>query len=101
MMQTHDRSTGRKVFTVEKYDTIGKTYTATRRADSRIIDRIIELFHFSPSAKVVDIGAGTGNYSLELAKFGYQVMAVEPSLTMRQQGTSHPLRSILSSVSDT
>jgi ubiquinone/menaquinone biosynthesis C-methylase UbiE len=76
--------------TVEKYDTIGKTYTATRQADLRIIDRIIDLLHLPLGANVVDVGAGTGNYTLELVKYGYQVTAVEPSFIMRQQGKTHP-----------
>jgi ubiquinone/menaquinone biosynthesis C-methylase UbiE len=39
--------------------------------------------------KIADIGAGTGSYALELAQQGYQVLAIEPSATMRNQATPH------------
>jgi ubiquinone/menaquinone biosynthesis C-methylase UbiE len=74
---------------MQKYDTIGKTYSATRRAEPRIVEQIYRFLDLSPGSELVDIGAGTGNYSLELAKTGYKVTAVEPSLTMIQQAKSH------------
>ena len=40
--------------------------------------------------KVLDIGAGTGSYTQVLAEHGYRVIAVEPSITMRQQAIAHP-----------
>jgi ubiquinone/menaquinone biosynthesis C-methylase UbiE len=39
---------------------------------------------------VVDVGAGTGNYAAALAGRGYQVVAVEPSATMRDQAENVP-----------
>ncbi|MGM0852724.1 MAG: class I SAM-dependent methyltransferase [Bacillota bacterium] len=48
------------------YNQIGKTYNTT-----------------------IDIGAGTGNYSYELAEEGYNVIALEPSEIMRTQGKQH------------
>ncbi len=71
------------------YDTIGKTYTATRHADPRITARLIELLALDPDARLIDIGAGTGNYSNALARAGYRVIAVEPSPVMRRQTESH------------
>lgn len=73
-----------------EYDTIGKTYTSTRAADPRITARLIELLALPTQAHVIDIGAGSGNYSFALAESGYLVMAVEPSATMRSQAQPHP-----------
>lgn len=42
-----------------------------------------------PPSTILDIGAGTGNYSYELAEVGYKVIALEPSDTMRNQGKQH------------
>ena len=72
------------------YDTIGKTYTSTRAADPRISGRLGSLLGLAEGANLVDIGAGSGNYSYALAKLGYQVQAVEPSAIMRAQAKSHP-----------
>lgn len=74
---------------MNKYDQIGKTYNSTRVADLRITDRIVQYLDLPAGSRLLDIGAGTGNYSYELANRGFEVIAVEPSETMRQQGKQH------------
>lgn len=71
------------------YDTIGTGYTATRAADPRITGRLLELLDLQRGSKILDIGAGTGNYSDALAEEGFVVAALEPSKTMREQGKQH------------
>ncbi len=71
------------------YDSIGKNYTATRAADSRITERLKELLGLPVGSKVLDVGAGTGNYSYVLAEAGFHVTALEPSKVMRDQGKQH------------
>ena len=71
------------------YNQIGKTYNTTRRADTRIVQRLILELDVDAPATILDIGAGTGNYSYELAKIGYRVIALEPSEVMRTQGKQH------------
>lgn len=75
---------------METYDAIGKTYDHTRRADPRIADQLTRLLNLPAGAAVADIGAGTGNYSYELAMHGYEVYAVEPSSVMLEQAKQHP-----------
>ncbi|MGB3533160.1 MAG: class I SAM-dependent methyltransferase [Microcoleaceae cyanobacterium] len=72
------------------YDMIGKTYTQTRKSDPRIAEKLLEILASSQVFTVADIGAGTGSYALVLAEYGYRVLAIEPSATMRNQGISHP-----------
>lgn len=72
------------------YETIGKTYARTRRSDSRIVEKLLEILASSPAATVADIGAGSGSYALALAEHGYRVLAIEPSATMRSQAIAHP-----------
>lgn len=72
------------------YDRIGITYNCTRSADPLIVKNIEKLLNCSLNASLIDVGAGTGNYSYELAKKGYIVHAVEPSELMQKQRKNHP-----------
>lgn len=71
------------------YDNIGKSYSKTRRPDSRIASRLVELLSLPPDSIVADVGAGTGNYSIELARAGFRCIAVEPSVEMAKQAREH------------
>jgi ubiquinone/menaquinone biosynthesis C-methylase UbiE len=73
-----------------RYDQIGTTYTSTRAADPRIVARLVSLLSLPVDANIIDIGAGTGNYSQALAAEGFHVTAAEPSPIMRSQGKTHP-----------
>lgn len=73
----------KKTFT--RYDTIGMEYNSYRNADARIVSILKELLGLSEGTTIVDVGAGTGNYSNALAAMGYKLKAVEPSEVMREQ----------------
>ena len=64
------------------YDTIGTTYTVTRRTEPRIAARIWGAL--GDARTVVNVGAGTGSYEPP----GRDVTAVEPSALMRAQRPS-------------
>jgi ubiquinone/menaquinone biosynthesis C-methylase UbiE len=73
------------------YETIGQGYSRHRAADARIVREVVRLLGSSPKGgAVVDVGAGTGNYSAAVARLGYRVTAVEPSTTMREQAEDAP-----------
>ena len=61
------------------YDTIGATYTVTRRTEPRIAARIWDAL--GDAQTVVNVGAGTGSYEPS----DRDVTAVEPSALMRSQ----------------
>lgn len=61
------------------YDTIGATYTVTRRTEPRIAAQIWAAL--GDARTVVNVGAGTGSYEPP----GRHVTAVEPSAIMRAQ----------------
>jgi SAM-dependent methyltransferase len=61
------------------YDRTGSSYSATRRPDPRIANRIMEAL--GDSASVVNVGAGAGSYEPS----DRLVIAVEPSATMISQ----------------
>ncbi len=61
------------------YDTIGATYTATRRTEPRIAAQIWDAL--GDARTVLNVGAGTGSYEPP----DRHVIAVEPSALMRSQ----------------
>jgi len=61
------------------YDTIGATYTVTRRTEPRIAAQIWDAL--GDARTVLNVGAGTGSYEPP----GRDVTAVEPSVLMRAQ----------------
>ncbi len=61
------------------YDTIGATYTVTRRTEPRIAERIRDAL--GDARTVLNVGAGTGSYEPD----DRYVLAVEPSAVMRAQ----------------
>jgi SAM-dependent methyltransferase len=61
------------------YDTIGATYTATRRTEPRIAARVWAAL--GDARTVLNVGAGTGSYEPP----DRDVIAVEPSALMRAQ----------------
>ena len=61
------------------YDTIGATYTVTRRTEPRIAERIWGAL--GDARTVLNVGAGTGSYE----PTDRYVLAVEPSALMRSQ----------------
>ncbi|MCW2856027.1 MAG: transcriptional regulator, MerR family [Marmoricola sp.] len=65
--------------TVQLYDTIGATYTATRRTEPRIAARIWAAL--GDARTVLNVGAGTGSYEPP----DREVLALEPSALMRAQ----------------
>jgi SAM-dependent methyltransferase len=64
---------------VQFYDTIGATYTVTRRTEPRIAAQVWAAL--GDARTVLNVGAGTGSYE----PTDRQVLAVEPSALMRSQ----------------
>ena len=65
------------------YDTIGATYTVTRRTEPRIAEQIWGAL--GDARTVLNVGAGTGSYEPP----DRHVLAVEPSALMRAQRPPH------------
>ncbi len=69
----------------EKYDSIGVDYNTTRKADPYLFSRLLSLLNPVPNETYVDIGCGTGNYTSEFAKKGYQFIGIDPSREMLEK----------------
>jgi ubiquinone/menaquinone biosynthesis C-methylase UbiE len=52
------------------YDTIGVTYDKTRQADPQILQELLGMLQLPPRGLLLDIGCGSGNYTVEFLKHG-------------------------------
>ena len=73
-----------------EYNKVGENYNSNRSADPRIVKRLINLLEIPEDSKILDVGAGTGNYTNTLADYAFIVDAVEPSKIMIGQAEKHP-----------
>lgn len=64
------------------YDEIGKTYDLTRRADPSLIEKLITLLGVPKGARILDVGCGSGNYTIALANAGFNVTGLDISQDM-------------------
>jgi ubiquinone/menaquinone biosynthesis C-methylase UbiE len=89
----------------ELYNAIGTEYDLTRRADPFICDRLMHFLSPEKGAFYLDIGCGTGNYTIDLNAKGLKFYGVDPSAKMLDEamfksqkikwleGTANPFQS--------
>ncbi len=65
-----------------KYDRIGIDYNLTRRADKYITERLSYLLDPDKTGIYLDIGGGTGNYTIALQRESFQLIGIDPSIEM-------------------
>ena len=61
------------------YDAIGTGYNSTRQADPYLTSRLLYFLKPQPGKLYLDIGCGTGNYTIALSNQGLNFTGVEPS----------------------
>ncbi|GAB5408435.1 MAG: hypothetical protein BalsKO_08000 [Balneolaceae bacterium] len=68
-----------------KYNQIGIDYNLTRKADTYLTEQ--HLKHLQPNVNEIylDIGCGTGNYTNEFQKRGFQFIGIDPSIEMLEK----------------
>ncbi len=68
-----------------KYDKIGIDYNLTRKADKYLAEQL--RLHLQPTknGKYLDIGCGTGNYTNEFQKNGFDFIGIDPSEVMLEK----------------
>lgn len=64
------------------YDSSGDQYDFTRSADPYLVTKIFDLLQPHSSGMHLDIGCGTGNYTMALAAKGLNFTGVDPSKKM-------------------
>lgn len=80
------------------FDIRAKYYNYYRKADVRLTREIIKLLDIKSNSTILDVGAGTGNYSTSILDMGYNVIALEPEKKMIEQCSDNRLKWINSSV---
>ncbi len=70
------------------YNIIGTNYNSTRCADPTITERLYQLLSAEQGNLYLDIGCGTGNYTLALSDKGLNLYGVDPSEIMIQTAQS-------------
>jgi len=80
------------------FDVRAKYYNYYRKADIRLTKKVIELLDMEPNSTLLDVGAGTGNYSISMLNMGYNVIALEPEKKMIEQCSDNRIKWINSSV---
>jgi ubiquinone/menaquinone biosynthesis C-methylase UbiE len=71
-----------------KYDAIGVGYNTTRNADPYLLERVFCLLAPEKDGHYLDIGCGTGNYTIALQKRGFHFTGVDPSHQMLDEAKS-------------
>ncbi|MFO1265495.1 MAG: class I SAM-dependent methyltransferase [Rubrivivax sp.] len=64
------------------YDAIGSGYRATRRADPGIVGALHDHLGILAAGRYLDVGCGSGNYTVALAARGGEWTGIDPSTTM-------------------
>lgn len=68
-----------------KYDEIGTDYNLTRKADKLLTEQLLHHLKPTKSGKYLDVGCGTGNYTNELQKNGFEFIGIDPSKRMLEK----------------
>lgn len=64
------------------YDLIGIDYNQTRKADPFLAEKLSSLLSLEQNSVILDVGCGTGNYTVSLASKGHSFYGVDPSEIM-------------------
>lgn len=75
--------------TIEKYDRIGIDYNQTRKADPFLLEQLYTLLQPQVDKVYVDMGCGTGNYTIGLHKMGVNIIGIDPSQNMLDKASAN------------
>ena len=67
------------------YDLIGIDYNQTRTADSFLVEQLFSHLSTNKNLPSLDVGCGTGNYTVALASQGYSFYGIDPSEIMLEE----------------
>lgn len=70
------------------YNQIGIGYNQTRQADSYLVGRLHHHLQPKPGGHYLDIGCGTGNYTIALWEKGVRFTGIDPSTEMLEKARS-------------
>lgn len=67
------------------YNIAGRTYNSTRKADPYLVHLLRTMLNPKEGSTYLDIGCGTGNYTVALSDDGIQFIGIDPSTVMLQE----------------
>jgi len=70
------------------YDRIGVNYDDTRQADPFLSQKLFDLLNPVEVGKYLEVGCGTGNYTMALHDAGLQIIGLDPSQEMLRKAMS-------------
>src|SRR5579864_8909698 len=70
------------------YDAIGRTYDTTRKADPDVTRCLARHLNLRAGANYLDVGCGTGNYTVALQRLGARMFGLELTSTMLAKARS-------------
>lgn len=75
------------------YDKVSRVYDTGRMANAELVEKLVRLLHISKGSIVLDLGCGTGNYTVTLQRTAKTVVGVDLSAGMldRARSKSHDL----------
>jgi len=68
-----------------KYNEIGVNYNQTRKADPYLTDQLLKHLNPTKEGLYLDIGCGTGNYTIAIQEKGFRFIGIDPSIEMLQK----------------
>lgn len=74
------------------YDSVGQSYGATRRADPAIAATLARWLQLQAATRCLDLGCGSGNYTLALATMGGRWTGIDTSAGMLRQARQRSAR---------
>jgi len=67
------------------YDNASVNYDISRDASSEVINKLIRLLNLNSDSVILDLGCGTGNYTIVLQQFAKSIIGIDLSLGMIRQ----------------
>ncbi|MFX0133395.1 MAG: class I SAM-dependent methyltransferase [Candidatus Hodarchaeota archaeon] len=64
------------------YDNASVNYDISRNASSEVVNKLIRLLNLDSNSVILDLGCGTGNYTLALQRFAKNIIGIDLSLGM-------------------
>jgi ubiquinone/menaquinone biosynthesis C-methylase UbiE len=84
----------RRVSLLRDYSRQARTYDETRAASPSVLGPLREALDGAPGPRLVDVGGGTGNYSLALREEGWQPLVVDRQPEMLARAAAKGLETL-------
>ena len=67
------------------YNEISQVYDISRTANAETVEKLVKLLSIDKNSSIVDLGCGTGNYSIAISKTSKNIVGIDKSIGMIRQ----------------